>query len=90
MNYFWAFCVGTYMERFLKMRIQYFQDAMGKAPHEEEAADNEEGNQIVMTFVSEYGLLHHVSLQIPYYPLQPGQDIRRHLHPASSMPAHHP
>ena len=40
------------------MRIQYFQDAMGKAPHKEEAADNEEGNQIVMTFVSEDGLLH--------------------------------
>lgn len=40
------------------MRIQYLQDAMGKAPHEEEATDNEEGNQIVMTFVSEDGLLH--------------------------------
>lgn len=40
------------------MRIQNFQDAMGKAPHEEEAADNEEGNQIVMPFVSEDGWLH--------------------------------
>ena len=37
---------------------------MGKTPHEEEAADNEEGNQIVMTFVSEDGWLRHDSLQI--------------------------
>ncbi len=44
------------------MRIQDFQNAMGKAPHEEEAADNEEGNEIVMPFVSEDGWLHHVSL----------------------------
>ena len=44
------------------MRIQDFQDAMGKAPHEEKAADDEEGNEIVMPFVSEDGLLHHVSL----------------------------
>lgn len=40
------------------MRIQNFLNAMGKAPHEEEAADNEEGNQIVMPFVSEDGWLH--------------------------------
>ena len=72
------------------MRIQDFQDAMGKAPHEEEAADNEEGNEIVMPFVSEDGLLHHDSLQITYYPLQPGQDSHRHLRQASSMPAHRP
>ena len=52
------------MERLLKMRIQHLQDAMGKAPHEEEAADNEEGHQIVMPFVFEEGLLRHDSLQI--------------------------
>ena len=40
------------------MRIQDLQDTMGKTPHKEEAADNEEGHQIVMTFVSEDGLLH--------------------------------
>ena len=40
------------------MWIQHLEDAMGKAPHEEEAADNEKGNQIVMPFVSEDGLLH--------------------------------
>ena len=50
------------MERLLEMRIQHLQDAMGKAPHEEEAADDEEGHQIVMPFVSEEGLLHHIFL----------------------------
>ena len=35
---------------------------MGKAPHEEEAADDEEGHQIVMPFVFEEGLLHHIFL----------------------------
>ena len=35
---------------------------MSKAPHEEEAADNEEGPQIVMPFVSEEGLLHPIFL----------------------------
>ena len=52
------------MERLLEMRIQHLQDAMGKSPHEEEAADDEEGNQIVMPFVSEDGWLRHDSLQI--------------------------
>ena len=52
------------MERLLEMRIQHLQDAMGKAPHEEETADDEEGHQIVMPFVSEDGWLHHDSLQI--------------------------
>ena len=50
------------MERLLKMRIQYLHDAMSKAPHEEEAADDEKGHQIVMPFVSEDGWLHHDSL----------------------------
>ena len=35
---------------------------MGKALHEEEAADDKEWNEIVMPFVSEDGLLHHDSL----------------------------
>ena len=52
------------MERLLEMRIQYLQDTMGKAPHEEETTDDEEGHQIVMPFVSEDGLLRHDSLQI--------------------------
>ena len=43
------------MERLLEMWIQHLENAMGKAPHEEEAADNEEGHQIVMPFVSEDG-----------------------------------
>lgn len=51
------------MERLLEMRIQHLEDAMGKAPHEEEAADDEEGHQIVMPFVSEDGWLRHDSLQ---------------------------
>ena len=37
---------------------------MGKAPHKEETADDEEGHQIVMSFVSEDGWLRHDSLQI--------------------------
>ena len=52
------------MERLLEMWIQHLQDAMGKAPHEEEAADDEERHQIVMPFVSEDGWLRHDSLQI--------------------------
>ena len=40
------------MERLLEMRIQHLQDAMSKAPHKEETADDEEGHQIVMPFVS--------------------------------------
>ena len=52
------------MERLLEMRIQHLQDAMGKAPHKEETADDEEGHQIVMPFVSEDGWLRHDSLQI--------------------------
>ena len=52
------------MERLLEMRIQHLQDAMGKAPHEEEATDDEEGHQIVMPFVSEDRWLRHDSLQI--------------------------
>ena len=35
---------------------------MGKALHEEEVADDEEGHQIVMPFVSEEGGLHHIFL----------------------------
>ena len=52
------------MKRLLEMRIQHLQDAMGKAPHEEETADDEEGHQIVMPFVSEDGWLRHDSQQI--------------------------
>ena len=52
------------MERLLEMRIQHLDDAMGKAPHKEETADDEEGHQIVMPFVSEDGWLRHDSLQI--------------------------
>ena len=42
----------------------HLQDAMSKSPHEEEAADDEEGHQIVMPFVSEDGWLRHDFLQI--------------------------
>ena len=52
--------------------------------------DDEEGNEIVMPFVSEDGWLRHDSLQTPYYPLQPVPDSRHRLRPASSMPRHHP
>jgi len=36
------------MKRLLEMRIQHLEDAMGKAPHEEETADDEEGHHTVM------------------------------------------
>lgn len=52
--------------------------------------DDEEGNEIVMPFVSEDGWLHYDFLQTPYYPLQPVPDNRHRLRPASSMPRHHP
>ena len=52
------------MERLQEMLIQHLQDAMGKSPHKEETADDEERHQIVMPFVTEDGWLRHDSLQI--------------------------
>ena len=54
--------IGTAIRANGDLRIQHLYEAMSKATHEEEAADDEEGHQIVMPFVSEEGWLHHIFL----------------------------